>query len=168
MQSGPYIEWIWVLQFHEWSYDTEIQYYIICMLHSRSSMAENHIDHFSWLTRDWRSILMGLRWLDNVEIPVLAYYMLETTTDSIFPRTYADIWGSQRIHDIWYLLSRTKSGIRLSNNLLGYTKYKVRNDFRWFLVDGGHTWINYGVYIVSGIMLGSSIRSIMWWLYFQN
>ena len=25
---------------------------------------------------------------------------------------------------------------------------RVRNDFRLFLVDGGHTWISYGVYSV--------------------
>ena len=30
---------------------------------------------------------------------------------------------------------------------------RVRSDFRWFLVDGGHTWINYGVYIVSELCL---------------
>ena len=64
---------------------TEIQYYIICMLHSRSLIAEYHVDHVRWLISDWRSILMGLRWLDNVEIPVLAYYMRKTSTDWIFP-----------------------------------------------------------------------------------
>ena len=67
---------------------TEIQYYIICMLHSRSSIAEYRTDNVRWLISNWRSILMGLRWLDNVEIPALAYYMRETTPDWIFPRTY--------------------------------------------------------------------------------
>ena len=43
----------------------------------------------------------------------------------------------------------------------------VRSDFRLFLVDGGHSWINHESMgsIVCWIMLGSSIRSIMWWFH---
>ena len=40
---------------------TETQYCVICMLHSRSSIAVYHIDHVRWLISNWRSIFMGLR-----------------------------------------------------------------------------------------------------------
>ena len=40
---------------------TETQYYNICMLHSRSSIAEYYIDHVRWLISEWQSTLMGLR-----------------------------------------------------------------------------------------------------------
>ena len=76
---------------------TDIQYYIVCMLHNRSLIAEYHVDHVRRLISDWWSILMGLRWLDNVEVPVLAYYMRETSADLIFTRTYTESWGPQRI-----------------------------------------------------------------------
>ena len=42
---------------------------------------------------------------------------------------------------------------------------RVRSNFRLFLVDVGHTWMNYGS-MVCWIMLESSIRSRKW-LYFE-